>query len=79
MDAEHMFRFRSQSCVFKFIRHSVDEALIILRISASNVFIKEKLYICTRSFWVFSKTVKQKFSMNKLENSKTNFAIHQLF
>ena len=27
MDAEHLFRFRSQSCVFKFIRHSVDEAL----------------------------------------------------
>ena len=26
MDAEHLFRFRSQSCVFKFIRHSVDEA-----------------------------------------------------
>ena len=29
MDAEHLFRFRSQSCVFKFIRHSVDEALKI--------------------------------------------------
>ena len=27
MDAKHLFRFRSQSCVFKFIRHSVDEAL----------------------------------------------------
>ena len=26
MDAEHLFRFRFQSCVFKFIRHSVDEA-----------------------------------------------------
>ena len=30
VDAEHLFRFRSQSCVFKFIRHSVDEALIAL-------------------------------------------------
>ena len=27
MDAKHLFRFRSQSCVFKFIRQSVDEAL----------------------------------------------------
>ena len=26
VDAKHLFRFRSQSCVFKFIRHSVDEA-----------------------------------------------------
>ena len=27
MDAKHLFRFRSQSWVFKFIRHSADEAL----------------------------------------------------
>ena len=26
MDAEHLIRFRSQSCVFKFIQHSVDKA-----------------------------------------------------
>ena len=26
VDAKHLFRFRSQSCVLKFIRHSVDEA-----------------------------------------------------
>ena len=28
VDAKHLLRFRSQSCVFKFIRHSVDEASI---------------------------------------------------
>ena len=28
VDAEHLFRFRSQNCVFKFIPHSVDEAWV---------------------------------------------------
>ena len=32
MDAEHLLRFHSQSCVFKFIWHSVDEALDATRI-----------------------------------------------
>ena len=47
VDAEHLFRFRSQSCVFKFIRHSVDEASVSSQTWVHETSLSQILWIYT--------------------------------